>query len=37
MGAYVWKIRAVFDDGTNWLTERSKIGKRDYGTVTLIR
>jgi PKD repeat protein len=37
MGAYVWKIRAVFDDGPNWLTERSKIGKRDYGTVTLIR
>jgi len=37
MGAYVWKIRAVFDDGTNWLTERNKIGKRDYGTVTLIR
>jgi PKD repeat protein len=37
MGAYVWKIRAIFDDGTNWLTERTKIGKRDYGTVTLIR
>jgi PKD repeat protein len=37
MGAYVWKIVAVFDDGTSWLTERTKIGKRDYGTVTLIR
>lgn len=37
-GTYIWKIQAVFIDGTIW--EGSDIGKGDYktmGTVTLIR
>jgi PKD repeat protein len=38
MGAYVWKIDAVFNDGTIW--EGKDYGKnvrKPYGTVTLIR
>jgi PKD repeat protein len=37
-GTYVWKINAIFIDGTTW--EGSDIGKGEYksiGTVTLIR
>jgi hypothetical protein len=38
MGAYVWKIYAVFNDGTRWLGEEDAYEIiRDFGTVTLLR
>ncbi len=38
MGAYVWKIEAVFNDGTIWEgKEYGKNVRKPYGTVTLIR
>ncbi len=36
MGAYVWKIDAIFNDGTKW-GEKDNNSKLPYGTVTLIR
>jgi hypothetical protein len=40
MGAYVWKIEAIFDDGTIWPGQRNKNENNkifNYGSVTLIR
>jgi hypothetical protein len=38
MGAYVWKIYAVFNDGTRWMGQEDVFQVvRDFGTVTLLR
>lgn len=38
MGAYAWKIDAVFDDGTVWQGKEYNNGvKKAFGTVTLLR
>ena len=38
MGAYVWKIYAVFNDGTRWSGQEDVFQVvRDFGTVTLLR
>jgi PKD repeat protein len=38
MGAYVWKIYAVFNDGTRWVGQEDVFQVvRDFGTVTLLR
>ena len=38
MGAYVWSIKAVFDNGMHWRGKTYDSGRRStYGTVTLIR
>lgn len=38
MGTYTWRIDAVFNDGTIWLGEETKTGKRkNVGSVSIIR
>ncbi|WP_417608006.1 PKD domain-containing protein [Owenweeksia hongkongensis] len=37
LGAYVWKIDAVFTDGTIWEGHSYGKKRKNYGTVTLIR
>ncbi|MCR9152573.1 MAG: PKD domain-containing protein [Bacteroidetes bacterium] len=38
MGAYTWRIDAVFNDGTVWLGQETRSGKRKtVGSVTIVR
>lgn len=37
MGAYVWKIEAIFNDGSIWKGKQYGKIRKNYGTVTLIR